>query len=78
MPDIFVAEPENKNEPPSKKHESLEIAPHKSVKSSPIVDDLSRVDNNVHLFTSFSQNPKGISFKTQEQEEIIYQKRRKF
>lgn len=71
MPDIFVAEPENKNGPAPKKHAPLVSVPHKSVKNSPILDNFNKEGNMVHLFTSFCQNPKGISFKTQEKDEII-------
>lgn len=71
MPDIFVAEPENKKEAAPKKHEALTSFPLKSVKNSPIIEDSLDTGNKVHLFSSFCQNPKGISFKTQEKDEII-------
>ena len=71
MPDIFVAEPEGKNEPAPKKQEPQVSANNKSAKNSPIIDDLKKAGNRVHLFTSFCHNPQGITFKTQEQGEII-------
>lgn len=71
MPDIFVAESENIKKPAPKKDEALISAPPESVKNSPILEDSTDPDHKVTLFSSFCQNPKGISFKAQEKDEII-------
>ena len=61
MPDVFVAPEEDT---PQKEKES----PHISTSSAPP----SHTDNEIHMFTSFCQFPKGINFENQEDNEQVH------
>ncbi len=70
MPDIFVAEPKEKDA-------SVPEMPYVLEKQErldnpiPITKSPENIDNSVHLFSSFCKNPEGISFENQEKGEKI-------
>jgi hypothetical protein len=70
MPDIFVAEPKNKDTTVPEMPYVLEKQ-ERSDKPMPVISPIITSDHAVHLFSSFCKNPDGISFENQEKDEKI-------
>jgi len=70
MPDIFIAEPKEKNTAVPEKPYVLEKQ-ERSDGPIPIIQSPMDSNNPVHLFSAFRKNPDGITFRDQEGEETI-------
>lgn len=68
MPDIFVAEESNEISALENEDKSQEVDSSDPSKNLP---DISLLDKKVHLFSSFCENPEGITFRNQEENEKI-------
>jgi hypothetical protein len=72
MPDIFLAKPKEKTDQPKAESLTNDTASDafidNDITAKPFVPSL---DRQVHLFSSFCQNPKGLSFRNQEKDETI-------